>query len=563
MKVKQFAGVLGFCVLWMVTGCRGGTAYPSSLTPTVTPGVEVVSATATATLTPGADSGPGLSVSAIRFFPQPLAAGDVASIDVIPRLPEDLTETVTVTVELPNGGSLTTQVVPQGLDNAARARFYWAWHTAGLSGTQLLTVSLVLPAGVSDLNPDDNRHVFTVKLEDPTALFPPEPGTRWMSTTTPSRLNLHYLTGSAAERDLPALVEAVEAVYQEASAKLAPSTEPVDVYLLDRVFGQGGYASEGWIAISYVDRSYFPSDLRMLLLHELIHRLDGAITCDGAPALVREGLAVYLGGGHYRRESVDRNVAAILQAGRFIPLAELNQDFYSHQHEISYQEAAALLAYVADSGAGWEGVRQVCQTSATATGDENEKLEAGLKAVGFESLADFELQWREWLESMDVGSEDVTALELQFRYMDTMRDYQRRYDLSAHFLEGVLFDPKSGEQQGNTADFVRRPHSPEAVTLELLLLTTRNALDDGNLSRAESSLELVEATLKGGFPTTGPVAQTRSLVEALWNRGYELYNWNCSTADFCTVYTIDRAMWPAHRTFVAVSGAAGWEIKEP
>ncbi len=81
------------------------------------------------------------------------------------------------------------------------------------------------------------------------------------------------------------------------------------------------------MAISYPDRAYSPVDMGSLLRHELTHRLDSAIGCDEAPALLREGLAVVLAGGHYREEPIICKASTLLSNGYMIPVSRLLSDF--------------------------------------------------------------------------------------------------------------------------------------------------------------------------------------------------------------------------------------------
>ncbi len=523
--------------------------FPTPAPPTPTPAP-------TSTPLPG----PGLDPAAVRFFPQPLTAGDTASIDVLPRLPDGVTGPFTLTVTLPNATPLTTTVVPQGLDGAPRARFYWEWATAGLTGTQWLTFTLLVPPEVPDPNPADNSLGLAITLRPPETLVPPEPLTRWAVTET-TGIRLHYLTHTAAERDLPQLVAEAQAAYRTITTQLGESPYPTHVYLLDRVIGQGGYASEDWIAVTYTDRQYAPATLPMLLRHELVHRLDTSIGCQSAPPLLREGLAVYVPGGHYRPEPIPQEAAILLATDRYIPLSELAVGFYAHQHETGYLEAGALVAYVVDQY-GWDQVRTLCQATTQATGGEREQLEAGVQALGAADLADFEQAWLTWLRTVQTTPQERAVLDLELRLMDTMRLYQARYDPVAHFLSGILFDPQVGAERGITADFVRRPREPEALALEMLLQQAGELLVQNDPTTAATVLDAVEDALAHGFPETGLTADFRAISQAALAAGYEPYRLICDQpARRCQVAALERDRWPTPHLLTANQDNGRWSIQ--
>ena len=192
---------------------------------------------------------PALRADQVYVYPRPLVSGDHATFDVVPLLPAEGATDVEVVLTLSAGETLTAPVWVAGFEQTARARFYWAWDTEGLSGTQLVTLTLALPPAVHDPDPTNNRLVLPITLEPRTQLAPPEPDVRWQITQT-AGMRLYYLTGSAAARDLTEIVETAEAAYAEATAQMGPGLEsPVDIFLLDRVVGEGGYAAPASFAV--------------------------------------------------------------------------------------------------------------------------------------------------------------------------------------------------------------------------------------------------------------------------------------------------------------------------
>ncbi len=545
--------------LIVLSGCGFATpTAPSPVAPTatLTPLPPTPAPTATPTSTPPA---PEPEVARVYSFPERLYPGDWVSFSVEPLLPELLETQMQVRIDLPDGEVLEANALPQSLDWVSRARFYWAWNTGELVGAHWMTVTLSLP----DSTVGQRQLVLPLTIAPPEEALPPELEARWAVTYTDG-FNLHYLTHSAAERDLAYLVGEAQSAYEQVTLMLGHTDiEPVDIYLMDRVIGQGGYASSAWVAASYTERLYPPVGMERLFRHELTHRLDSGLGCDGTPALVREGLAVYVAGGHYWAESLPLKMSALLQTERYIPLERLAQNFYTHQHEISYLEAGALVAYVVET-AGWEGVARLC-TGARGEGDDGERLAEGLRAaLDIESLSAFETVWLRWLRALQPAAAAVTRLQLEWRLMETLRDYQARRDPAAHFLEGILFDPAQAAQRGITADFVRRPRDAEAIALELLLLAARQALEAGRLERSAALLDALEAVLLSGFPTEGEAAEVLDVVAATLVQGYEPYHlsYDAARAGY-RIAAVDYARWPTQVWLFAAREGGAWRISGP
>lgn len=558
------------------------SATPTSLPPTstVTPlptATAAAAAAATASPTPTATAtplpGPRLDPALVRVYPLPAAIGDALSLDIEPVLSQGYDAPFTVTLALPDGRLFSSPVVPVGFDRQPRARFIWVWDTTGLSGAQPITVTLLTPPDIPDGARDDNVLTFAVPLLDAAMLPPPEPGARW-ATQTVEGVRLFYVTGSAAERDLSTLLALSQSAYADVAAHFdVTTTETVDVYVMDRIVGQGGYATSDWVAVSYTDRAYAPAEMTLLLRHELTHRLDSAWRCDGMPSMLREGLAVMVAGGHYWPESLPRKAAALLQTDAYIPLEQLLNDFYRQQHEIGYLEAGALVAYIVEER-GWQGIRTLCETFAASRANDAVRFARALEAVGLPSLPQLEQDWLRWLRVLHVTEAEVRVLEAEWLLMDTMRAYQRRYDPSANFLTGILFDPAMGAQRGIAADFVRRPRNAQAVALELLLQMAQTALRAADPDQAEALLAVVGAALEAPeFAAAPEAAKMAALVEAVVAWGYEPYRTVCvadgaevgQRAPGCVVYALDLAEWPLQRLLWATRSEAtgSWTVVGP
>jgi len=503
------------------------------------------------------DPGPGLDAAEVQLFPWPLYAGDRVSVDVDPRLPVSMSVPLTLTLALHTGEILTAPVTLTGLDEQYQARLYWAWSMPDMAGEVPLTFTLLLPPGVPDPDLSDNVLPMSFWVSATETLLPPEPDAQWTFTETQG-FRLHYLTGTAAERDLSAITVEAASVYSDVVTHFEAPETPLNIYLVDRVIGQGGYASSAWIAVSYTDRMYAPITLDTVLRHELVHRLDQAIGCDAALPIVREGLAVYISGGHYRTEPVLSKAAAIATTDYYVPLARLLEDFYVHQHEVSYAEAGAWVAYVVETF-GWDGLERLCRAASVAEGDDAQRLAAGLEALAAPALDDFEAAWLQWLGQITPMA--LPLLDAEIHLMDTMRAYQRMYDPVAHFLDGILFSPEQAEQANITADFIRRPRAPEPVALELMLTMAQEAIRQGDAARVEAVLDVVDQVLLERRFAQGLAADTLDIVRTSLDYGYEPYRLGPDGEGGYFVYVLDRVMWPTRCVLVAMSADDGeWRV---
>jgi len=375
--------------------------------------------------------------------------------------------------------------------------------------------------------------------------------------------SLHYLMGSAAERDLSEVVMEASQAYSDVVAVIGVPSDPVEIYLLDRVIGQGGYASGAWAAISYADRRFSPVTLGSVLRHELTHHVQAKLGCDGAASLIQEGLAVHVSGGHYRKEPIHSRAAALVGGEYYIPLLRLVEDFYTYQHEVSYMEAASLVGYIVESS-GWSGIEELCRAmTASEAEDALGRFESGLEAVGFGTLAALEAAWLDWLSEVPTTPADRYAFEIEVRLMDTMRGYQRMYDPGAHFLIGILLDPEEGARRDIVADFARRPIDPQAIALELLLAGAQDAVLRRDYVSARTLVDLVQAALKAPANAWPDVAvDVLGITQLLLSQGFEPYRLTIVNDDVYRVEVLDRDEWPAQRSFVLQREGDVWSRME-
>ncbi len=525
------------------------TPAPPSPTPTPT-----LTPTPAPTATP-LPQPPALLADDVLLFPAPPCPGDWLSADVTPLLPPG-DAPYTVTLALPSGEVTTARVVPHHFDDTLRARFYWTGPLP--ESAAAITFTLEVPPHVADPNAEDNVAVIPLAACGPHPL-PPEPQATWATTET-AGFRLHYLTESAAERDLAELLAKAQSAYRAVTAKIGATDDPLDIYFLSRVIGQGGYAAGDWVAISYLDRNYAPGNIEMVLRHELVHWVDDAIGCKGAPSIVREGLAVMGAGGHYWPVPPEQQAAALLGTEAWIPLAVLAVDFYTHQHEIGYAEAGALLAYAREAH-GWDGIAAFCRATSAEPDGPVAQMAAGAPALGYADLDALEVAWMAWLAAFDVSPEMRAQLAADVRLMDTMRAYQLRFDPTAHFLRAILFNPRAGAERGVVADFVRRPRTLDAVALEVLLVKAQDAAARRDAAAVDALLDVIEATLADGFPAQGLAADARGITAAALARGYEPYRMEALAEGGYRVHAVSLDAWPQREQFVARYTAHRWDIQ--
>ncbi len=482
--------------------------------------------------------------------------GDVLSLDITPRRisairPEDVGVRV-YRVDSPERDAIAEGTVGYpAFDGVPRARLTWVWDTraAGESETLVIHLDPDDRIQVGDEDPTNNVVTLTVRFLPATARPTAEAAATWAVTTTNCCI-VHYLTHTAAERDLPTIVATVNEAVAGAERRLGTHlVSPLQVYLIGRVLGHGGYAREG-VVISYLDRHYAGADLEMVLRHEAAHVLDASLAGPATPSLLREGLATWVAGGHYKPENIPRRAGALVSLGRYIPLAQLAENFYHHQHETGYLEAAAFVAYLVETY-GWEEFRAFYRESGQpdAGASPAVALDGALRQRFGMGLAEADRAFRAWLVARNPPDEEVRDLDLTIRLFDAVRRYQQLYDPPAYFLSGWLPDPVEATERGIVADFLRRPREPRAVAIEAMLAAAQDALERGALDRAADLLAGAERALEGDF-SASPAADYLAIVRAVAAEGAEVQRvelngttarvWVTTDSPFLQVWTLQR-----------------------
>lgn len=485
------------------------------------------SATPSPTLAPSPTPMPDLSLSADKVFLYPtptIYAGDQVTLQILAYVPPNVSaDAVTVQVELNNMPLTNGTLGYRNLAGDAVGLFEWVWDTNEQMGAH--TLEITLDPGdtiqVGDENPDNNIVTLNAVVNDPAQLSHLDANAAWISSETNCCM-VYAVSGTAAYRDFPDLLVMVEDAFQQASARLEePPQRKYDVYLIDRIIGQGGYAGSG-IVVSYLDRNYVSDGLYEVLVHEAVHLLDRQFAPQRITFLA-EGLAVWASGGHYKQEDLTQRSAALVAIDRYIPLRELINDFYPVQHEIGYLEAAGFVSYLIDTY-GWTQFRTFYSE---VTGDKGstpaDAMDATMQQYFGVSLADAEAAWLGKLAERPYDNTAMIDLQTTLRFYDTMRRYQRLYDPTAYFLTAWLPYPQALRTDGNPADLTRHPGAEINIVLETMLQSVDTAVRTGDYQAANVTLDSINRVLDNDGLFIDPLStQYLNVVRTAQAEGYEV-----------------------------------------
>ncbi len=501
--------------VWLTQTSAAPTAIPTNTTlPTETP---------MASPTPITDD-LALRPEDIILYPVPeIYAGDLVTIQVFPQVPEEIAaENVTVHFYVDGEEAASTKLHFGGLASRPQAIVEWVWQTDNVAGEHEVQVTLDQDdlIQVGDENPDNNTAVITAQVVSFSARPAKERNATWVIAENECCL-IHVVSGTAAYRDLPELAIMVDNAVNEASRRLNLEQEDkLDIFLVDRVIGQGGYAGSGMV-LSYLDRPYAGDGLYETLVHEAVHVLDRQI----APrriTILAEGTAVWATGGHYKPENLDYRVAALVTLNQYIPLAELADNFYPIQHEIGYLEAGGLVKYLVDSY-GWSTYAEF-YSAVTLENDVSPSaaMNSGFLTYYGKSLDSIEAEWLNYLATLKINEADISDLATTIRFYNVMRQYQLLYDPTAHFLTAWMPYPLHVVEHGNPADLTRHPTDEINITLEIMLQAADNAIRGKDYSRANILLDSVSRVLENGGSFMDPLATNyRNIVRKANEEGYQ------------------------------------------
>ena len=465
-----------------------------------------------------------IAIDDIFLYPVPaIYAGDKVTFQLWPTVPESISPE-NVTVQIMVDGAEVTRGALSGnshLSGEAVGLFEWAWDTTAMVGSHQIQVTLDQEDTIKlgDEDPNNNAASLVVMVLDPQARSTGEPAAIWKTATSDCCL-IHVVSGTAADRDLPQLLPLIDQAAIQASAKLGEDPQkPIDIYLIDRVIGQGGYASSG-IVVSYLDRDYTGNDLQQVMVHELVHLLDRQFAPQRISFLA-EGLAVWASEGHYKDEDIDQAIIAMRNTDLYLVLPDLINDFYPSQHETAYFQAAGFVSYLINTYGWWPFRDFYIDVSQDKADSLAEAVDQSLQAHFGQSLADVEASWIEYLDGLTVDPSAISDVQTTVHYYEVMRRYQLQYDPTAHFLKAWMPSPSSVLELGSPADLNGHPETEQNIALEVMFGAADRSLKKKNYARANVLLNSIERVLESDGQFLDPFSMNYwRIVQTVSAEGY-------------------------------------------
>jgi len=345
-----------------------------------------------------------------------------------------------------------------------------------------------------------------------------EEGTAWMVSETTCCV-LHYVSETAAARDIGSIAEN----FQQAAQNFSDITgekfdERLEVYILDRIWGNGGFGGDGQLVISYTDRYYGPTigaqGLQTLARHEFTHAAGVGLEQAGDGVEFNyEGLAVYVAGGHYKPEHLAERGAALYDLGYYVPVGQ-----FLDQHELAYLYPAAVLTYIVETY-GVNALWKFLAADADTSDGQPATLESAIQSTFGISLTEFDADFRAWLESGDPG-EQLDDLRLTIELQDLRRKYPDIYAPPPYFFLGKASETLAHPEYVPVV--LREAHAPPNVAIELIIANAQQAIVDGDYSNAEQLIVALKDVLTTEEFEDPLAKEYLSITITLTNAGYNL-----------------------------------------
>jgi hypothetical protein len=423
----------------------------------------------------------------VRFHPDDvLRAGDLISIEIFANASFDL-KSARVAVRY-NLNEIGTANFSDSGEGGFRAVLLWSWDTNGLAPGKYDLTFMVLPSG-----PVWNQ---TVDLMDP---FPSGNQYTW-KTLKLDCCDVHYISHTPAEKDLDFLSRVIrEKAVQAASALHTPFSTRLQINIIPRFLGHGGFTSDE-IYVSYGDHNITGADFSQILEHEMIHALDTNLEAKYRPIILVEGLAVFLSGGHYQPEPLLLKAATLLHSGIYIPLTYLSDNFYLSQHEIGYQEAGALVAFLVQNY-GWDRFSNFYRDiQAPVQGNPSQAIDDALKHHFNLAFSQIENQFLTFLENQPLIPDLETGNIQTIDFYDTLREYQQQLDPSAYYRQLWTPEIKKMRVRNIVGDYLRNPDSPANIKVEKMLKLASLQLLSSRNGESRQTVWQIQRFLRGSRP---------------------------------------------------------------
>lgn len=444
----------------------------------------------------------------VRAFPGPEHyAGDILTFGI--QAPPGFDESVKVYMALDDGKPTETLET-----------FYWfgqvivpsALETTALTGSH--TIKFTTEDG--DLNetysfevlPADQRPAIEISVD-------------WQIKEIDCCI-FHYLSETAAARDIDFISEHFQQGADEyESIMKAEIDSKMEIYIIDHMWGNGGFGGHGEIVISYTDRYYGPTvdgeGLETLARHEFSHAASISPENSGnAVDFNYEGLAVYVAGGHYKPEPFAQRGAALFDLGLSAPVNEIIL-----QHELSYLHAALILTYIVDTY-GEEKLWKFLSADPDPSYEQVLPMEDAIQLTFGISLEEFDHGFQAWLESNDPGKQ-LDDLRLTLALQDARRAYQDRYSPDPLFLTAEL-DTNAILQSEYLPVLMREAQASSNIAIELMIANAQRAIVAGAYSEAEPLVQSIQEVVSSGDFEDPLAKEYLDIVLAAANDGYEVVN---------------------------------------
>jgi hypothetical protein len=439
----------------------------------------------------------------VRAYPGPKHyAGDVLTFEI----PTDVSSEGSVNVKLTLDGQVPQEIEGQRLYD--RIILPLAIDTTNLIGrhtVQLTTADRQLKQAYSfEVLPANQRPAN-------------EESAAWIVNEIDC-CQLHYISNTAAARDIKFISDQFQQASQEVLSITGGTLDAkLNVYLIDRIWGNGGFASDDGLVISYTDRYYGPTigekGLETLARHELTHVTRLPESAGDGVFFNYEGEAVYVAGGHYKPEPLAERAAALYDLGYYVPIEE-----HIDQHELSYLHAAAVLTYIADAYSAakvWEFL-----TADTDPKDSQPaSLETAILTTFGVSLKQFDQNFQDWLKSQEPGKQ-LDDLRLTIQLQDLRRQYQETYAPPPYFIAWKVSDTVGSPDY--LPVLIREANAPANMAAELIIANAQQAIVDGDYAKAEQLNQILERVITTGSFVDALAKDYLDIVLALTDADYDV-----------------------------------------